>query len=374
MRIAFIGQKGIPNRGGGIEKYAEDLAVRLASLGHEVIVYTRPYYTDKKIKEFKGVKLISLPSIRTKHLDAITHSILASIDVLFRKVDIVHYQNIGPALAMPIPKIFSRKLKIVSTLQSKDYKHRKWGSFARDMLRLGEVFLCKLSDEVIVISSEMEKYAQGRFGNKNLTLIPNGTNFKEKKSADKIKNWGLDENNYIVSIARLIKHKGLGYLIAAFKEADLHPEMKLAMVGDGVFTDDYVKELYELAAGDARIVFTGNQTGEILDELYANAALFVQPSEAEGLSLALLEAMSYGRPTLVSDIPENLEAVNSFGYTFKSKDQDDLKIQLEKIFSHIEEAESEGKKLQARARENYDWDWIVKKVENLYTKCVNPHK
>jgi len=61
MKIAFIGQKGIPATSGGVEKHVEDLAVKLVAKGHEVLVYTRANYTDQKTKNYQGINLISLP-------------------------------------------------------------------------------------------------------------------------------------------------------------------------------------------------------------------------------------------------------------------------------------------------------------------------
>ena len=92
MRIYFIGQKGMPTLSGGIEKHVEFVAKGMAKEGHEVFVYTRPYYTDKNLKTFEGVNLISLPTIRSKNFDAIFHTFLASIHVLFQRADIIHYQ------------------------------------------------------------------------------------------------------------------------------------------------------------------------------------------------------------------------------------------------------------------------------------------
>lgn len=127
MKIAFIGQKGIPAVGGGVERYVEDVATRLAALSHEVIVYTRPNYTPSFLTEYKGVSLISLPSIPTKHLDAISHTFLATLRAIFSGVDIIHYQSIGPALLSWLPKLLRPKIKVISTLQSRDYEHLKWG-------------------------------------------------------------------------------------------------------------------------------------------------------------------------------------------------------------------------------------------------------
>ena len=106
MKIVFIGQKGIPTLMGGIERHVEELTIRLARQGHDVFVYTRPNYTDKNLSEYKGVRLISLPNIATKHLDAISHTLLACIDVsLRRNIDIIHFHSIGPSLLIWLVKI-----------------------------------------------------------------------------------------------------------------------------------------------------------------------------------------------------------------------------------------------------------------------------
>ena len=366
MKIAFIGQKGIPARFGGIERYAEDLSVRLVKAGHEVYVYTRPYYTPKREKEYQGVKLISLPTLRTKHLDAITHSFLASIDVIKKDFDIIHYQNIGPALVSWIPKLFKRNIKIIATLQSRDYEHKKWGIFARFMLRTGEFIMCLTADEVIVVNESMKKYVKEKYGLEAI-IIPNGTNENEIIASQEIKKWGLEKDNYIVSISRLIRHKGIHYLIEAYKT--FKTDKKLVIVGEGAFTDDYVKELKTLAGDNKNIIFTGNLQGKILAEVFSNAYLFVQPSESEGLSLALLEAMSYSRGTLVSDIKENVEAIGETGFVFKNKDVASLKEQLGFLMENPELVKEKGEQARVRVKKEYNWDDITEKMILTYNKA-----
>jgi hypothetical protein len=95
MRIGMIGQKGVPYPA-GIENFTEQVGSRLAARGHDVTVYVRPYVDVGG--SFRGMRIRHLPSINTKHLDALTHTLLASVDVLFRDVDLVHYHAIGPSV------------------------------------------------------------------------------------------------------------------------------------------------------------------------------------------------------------------------------------------------------------------------------------
>ncbi len=371
MKIYFIGQKGIPARGGGIERYADDLAVHLAGQGHEIFVYTRPYYTSRSRKNHQGVKLLSLPSLRTKHLDAISHSLLASLDVLRRDADIIYYQNIGPSLVSWIPKLFSRA-KIVSILQSPDYDHKKWGRFARFSLRLGERIMCRVSDQLITVNKSLKDHIRTKYG-REAHLIPNGAVINRRVRPVEIsKRWGLEENNYIFSASRLVRHKGINYLIEAYNR--LETDKKLVIAGEGAFTDSYVAELKRLASGNPNIIFTGNQSGRILAELYSNAYLFVQPSESEGLSLALLEAMAYGRGILVSDIQENRETIDRAGLIFKSKSSKDLEEKLAYLLKHPELIEEKGKEARARVKKYYNWNIIARDILKVFAEAWQGEK
>src|SRR4030042_5528164 len=145
---------------------------------------------------------------------------------------------------------------------------------------------------------------------------------------------------------------------------------KLVIAGDAQHEDEYKSELYKLAEGDKNIIFTGFVTGKLLDELFSNCYIFVLPSEVEGLSTALLEAMSYGNCCLVSDIPENLEALNGLGRTFISKAVTSLTEHIDYLISTPQFVESIRPKAQRHVLENYSWDTIADKFEKLYRKLL----
>lgn len=153
-------------------------------------------------------------------------------------------------------------------------------------------------------------------------------------------------------------------LIAAYQR--IVTNKKLVIAGDGVYTDRYVQKLYTLAAGNPNILFLGNQVGTTLATLYQHAYLFVHPSHSEGLSIALLEAMQYGCGILTSSIPENREAIDGVGYTFRTGSIDDLTHKIDFLLCHPELVRRAGPRAQIRARRIYDWDAIVHDTEKLY--------
>lgn len=367
MKIAIIGQKGIPTTYGGVERHVEELSARLCKAGHEVYVYTRRNYTPQELKEYQGVRLVSLPSVPTKHLDAISHTFFACLDVIRKKVDVVHFHSIGPSSLIWLIRLLRPSLPVVATFHSQCYHHQKWGSFAKAYLKFGESMACRLPDATITISRVLERYAQKQYGTK-AHYIPNGVITPDVKKEDEIARFGLDKKDYIVTVSRLIRHKGVHHLISAYNM--IETGKKLVIVGDGSFSDDYVRELELLARNNPSIIFTGNQQGEALAQLYANACLFVQPSESEGLSISLLEAMSYKLPVLVSDIPENLEAVGKYGCIFKNKDIKDLSVKLGQMLSRPKKIEKQALANKERVDKLYNWDMIAEKVIGVYMQSI----
>ncbi len=375
MKIVFIGQKGIPliKDGGGIEKHVEELSTRLAERGHEVFVYVRPRFKISKENEFKNVKLIKLPSIPTKNLDAITHTFLATIHVLFHKADIIHYHGVGPATLTWIPRLFKPKSKIITTFHSQDKYHQKWGWFARVYLAFGEWAACRFPHKTIAVSHSIKKYCDAKFKNCNCVYIPNGVEPKKITSDNKLKKWHIKKDKYIMTAARLIKHKGIHHLIEAYhKMIEESPRYsnppKLVIVGAPSYSTDYEEYLTKLAAESPDIIFTGFQTGEALSQLFAHAYLYVHPSESEGLSITILEAMSYGKCVVMSDIPENLEVIDHSGVAFRTGDPENLKTKLVSLLNHPEIVKERSAKAINFIKKYYNWDNIVELTEEVYKK------
>ncbi|MEI7498636.1 MAG: glycosyltransferase family 4 protein [Candidatus Falkowbacteria bacterium] len=371
MRVIFIGQKGIPAISGGVERHVEDLAVRLVELGHEVIVYTRRNYTDQNLATYKGIHLISLPNIPTKHLDAISHTFLACLDSLRRKPDVVHFHSIGPSFLLWIVKLLNPRVTVISTFHTMCYHHQKWSPFARWSLRLGERVCCQLSDATIAISKSLTGYVKQKYG-RTAHYLPNGVNVSRTDNSDQLKSFNLEPRGYFLTVSRLVKHKGLQYAIEAFKRIDT--DMKLVIVGDGAYTDDYVKHLHRMARKDSRIIFTGALSGEPLQQLYSHAYAFIQPSESEGLSISLLEAMAYERPVLVSDIPENLEALPKGEYVFKQKSILDLRAKMEWMLKNSGLIKNSGQANRKHVLSEYSWNDIAAGVVKVYKQTITAKK
>ena len=359
MRIAMIGHKRIPGREGGIEVVVEELSTRMASLENEVTVYNRKSRFVEPKKKYKNVHLITIPTIEKKSTDAVVYSFLASIHALFQRYDVIHYHGIGPSFFLIFPHFF--RIRTIVTVHGLNYKTPKWKGFGARFMKWGELITAKYADEIIVLSKEQKAYFKSRY-NREANYIPNGVTLQDIISPNIIQEkHGLKKNGYILFLSRLVPGKGVEYLIRAYKK--ISSELPLIIAGDAPFVSDFVSEIKKEAKSDKRIQFIGFVEGQELQELYSNARLFVFPSEAEGMPMCLLEALSYNTPCLVSDIPENIEVGGKYVMSFKSKDVDDLKNKLEAILSYTNENATDFREY---VKNNYDWDIVVKKTLKLY--------
>ncbi len=370
MKIAMIGHKRIPSREGGVEIVVEELSTRLVQEEHQVDVYNRmgKNVQDKKIdknkkklKYYNGVKIITIPTINKKGIDALIYSFLASIRALFGKYDVLHYHAEGSCAMLWIPHLF--KKKIIVTIHGLDWQRSKWGGFATRYIKFGEKLAAKYADEIIVLSKGVQKYFKDTY-NRDTNFIPNGVNKPIIREPKIIKEkYNLNKDDYILFLARIVPEKGLHYLLDAFKQIDTNK--KLVIAGGASHTNDYLEEIKKKASEDSRVIMTGFVQGQELEELYSNCYLYCLPSDVEGMPISLLEAMSYGCNCLVSNIEENIQITDNFANSFEKGNIQDLKEKLEKC---LNQRFMFNKEISDYIIQKYSWENVVNKTKLLYEK------
>lgn len=359
-KIAYIAIKGMPI-GGGIEKLTEEIGSRMVARGHEVIVYSsRDYGTVDCV--YKGMKIKTVPSINTKTLHKLSICLNAVIDVLKKDcVDIVHVHAVGPSLFSILTRL--KGIPTVVQTHGLEWKRDKWGVLGRSFFKLADLTAIFFPDATTAVSQVQKNYYEKKF-KRPVVYIPTGVNHVNPRQPKWILKQGLEPNRYILFAARLVEEKGAHFLIDAFRTIDT--DMKVVVAGDAAHSEAYKSSLRQLAEGDGRFIFPGFVSGPPLEELFSNAYLFCLPSTLEGLPIALLEAMSYGNCCVASNIPENLEAIKNFGYTFENRDSEDLKRVLADLINHPEKTERMKKKARIYVLDNYSWDKIADQMESLY--------
>lgn len=372
LSIAMFGQKRIPSREGGVEIVVEELCTRMVAQGHNVTCYNRgghhvsgSEYDSKRLKEYKGIKLKTVPTIEKKGLAAVSSSFFAALCCAFGKYDVVHIHAEGPAFFCWLPKLFHKR--VIVTVHGIDWQREKWKSgFGSKFIHKGEKNAVKYADEIIVLSKGVQDYFEKIYGRKTV-FIPNGVSNHIERKPQIIKNKiGLDKDEYILFLGRLVPEKGIKYLIEAFKQVDT--EKKLVIAGGSSDTSEFENEMKEIAKEDKRILFTGFVQGQELEELYSNAYVYALPSDLEGMPLSLLEAMSYGNCCLVSDIPECAEVVEDKALIFKKADVKDLQSKLQDACDHSEKVDTHKKQAADFICSKYNWDEIVQATLKLYRR------
>jgi glycosyltransferase involved in cell wall biosynthesis len=364
LRIAMIGLRGIPASYGGVERAVEELSAGLADRGHEVTVYARRAYSDVAVREHRGVKVIHLAQIDTKHGEAASHTLLSiGHAVLSRKFDVVHLHATGPGALAPLVRL--GRIPAVVTIQGLDWRREKWNKVTSAALRFAARIAGTRADRTIVVSRELQRHFADEYG-AGTVYIPNGVAPVPPAPAE-ARVMDLEPDGFVLFLGRLVPEKHVHTLISAYEHVDT--QLPLVIAGPDSHSPDYEQELKTLAERDPRVKVIGPQYGEAKDWLMQNALAFVQPSSIEGLPIALLEALSAGAYPIVSNIPENLEPVTidgeHLGQQVPVGDPHALADAIGRSIAASDRREV-GARLAEHVRTEYDWAHITAAVEEVY--------
>jgi glycosyltransferase involved in cell wall biosynthesis len=362
LRVAFVGGRGVVGKYSGIEAYYEEVGSRLSAKQHEITVYCRNYFTPAAAAHH-GMRLVRLPTLRTKHLETAVHTLLSTLHACCTGHDIVHFHALGPALFAFLPRLFGKKT--VVTVQGLDWQRKKWGRVAATLLRLGEKAAVSLPHQTMVVSRTLQQHYRQRYGAETV-YIPNGTVLRKRRTGEHLEVWGLEPGNYALFLGRFSPEKNCHLLLRAYEQLDT--PVKLVLAGGSSYSDAYASELRRHQSEKIRILDW--VSGEALEELLTNAMLFVLPSDLEGLSLALLDAMGAGVCVLTSDVPENRELVEGAGFTFRRGDPRDLERMLQLLLNDFDLRELAARAARARIAESYLWPQITEQIERAYQQVM----
>jgi glycosyltransferase involved in cell wall biosynthesis len=371
LRIAMIGQRGVPATFGGVERHVEEIGARLVQRGHEVTVFCRDGYADAELLVHRGMRLRHLPAMPMKHFEAISHSVASATLALGRRFDVVHYHAVGPGLASPLTRYLSGA-RVVLTVHGLDGQREKWGAAASRVLGLATWLSARVPHATVVVSKDLAAHYRTTYG-RETEWITNGVERAEHRPAGEfLRGLGLTPGGYLLFVGRLVPEKAPDVLLRAFAQVP-DPDARLVIAGGSSFTDGYEAELKQLASADPRVILPGYVYGDSLRELYSGAGAFVLPSNLEGLPLTLLEAASYALPLVVSDISPHLEVVGADGpgrRVFPRGDAGALAATLTAVLAGLP-AERGG--AVASSREilaRHDWGVVTDRTEALYHRIL----
>ncbi len=363
MRISILGIRGLPARYGGFETNVQITAKELVERGHEVVVYCRGKRNGRD-KTWNGVKLRYLPSIESKNLSTISHTTLAAISCIFHRSDVVHLYNVGNSFLIPLLKLFGKK--VILSVDGVEWRRKKFGVIGSTWMHLSEKFATMFARAIVVDSLKVGEYYKNQY-NTETVYIPYGSYINENREHSGImEKFGLEQQKYLLFVGRFIPEKGIDKLLESYSR--IRTDMPLVVVGDNPYDPIYVEKLKSIAPPGT--VFTGAVYGDEMAELYSNSFLFVSPSELEGTSPALLEAMGAGTCAVVNGIPEQLETISDAGVHYKVNDLHDLTRKIQNLIDNPAVRDEFASKAKERVEKYYRWDRILDYYENLLAQIA----
>lgn len=364
MRIALIGSRGIPARYGGYETLMEEIAVRLRRMGHEVTVYCRPHYTRRTEREHHGVRLVVLPTLRTKHLDTPVHTLLSCLHALShawrgRRYDAALVVNGANAMFLPILRLAGTPAAL--HVDGIERQRAKWGALGRAVYAVSERLACVLPQALVTDAEVIHDHYRRRY-RADSWLITYGAEARPPSETGVLEKLGLTRRGYFLYVSRFEPENNPHRVAAAYREVG--GDLPLVMVGDAPYAGRFIDSFRNGA--DPRILFPGSIYGDGYWELQSNALAYLHATEVGGTHPALVEAMGYGNCAIVNDTPENREVIGDCGLSFRAADPSTLAARLEEVRRDPALGERLGRAAAERAARVYSWEAVARRYAELF--------
>jgi glycosyltransferase involved in cell wall biosynthesis len=365
MRIAILGIRGIPANYGGFETLAEQLAPSLVERGHDVTVYGRRGAVSWPEPHYRGVRLVILPTIHTKHLDTPVHSLLACTHATSQRYDVVLVCNAANAIFAAILRLSGTP--VVLNVDGIERLRRKWGRAGRSWYWLSEFLATKIASALVSDAVQIQTYYREKW-RADSTMIPYGANTSRPDGLAALESYGIKPRDYVLAVARLEPENNIDLLVRAFSRVST--DMRLVIVGDTPFGSDYKNRLRAAAARDPRVIMTGFVYGDPCRQLQANSYCYVHAADVGGTSPALLESMALSGCVIVSDTPQNFEVMGEEGWSFEAGSEDSLTERLQYVVGRPDEADAVRARARTRVEAVYSWDAVTDAYEQLLARTA----
>ncbi len=360
MKLAILGTRGVPANYGGFETLAEELGRRLADRGHEITVYGRRGFIDPSLKTYRGIRLVVLPSIRTKHLETVSNTFLSALHAAFERYDAVLLCNAANAVFIPILRWTG--IPVVINVDGLERKRRKWGAAGRTYYRLGERLAAWLPNRLITDARVIQRY-YSRFYHRPSEMIAYGGDLEPPQGQETLVRLGLEPEAYVLYVSRFEPENNPDRVLEAWSR--VAGNRRLVMVGGAPYSAELTRRIHELA--DDRVLLPGTVYGAGYRELLFNCRAYVHATEVGGTHPALVEAMGAGRPVLYYDTPENREVAAGAGVGFRFSGSACLERTLGELLDDRPRLAELGARSRARVAERYRWSTVADAYEEVLT-------
>ncbi|HWC33195.1 MAG TPA: DUF1972 domain-containing protein [Mycobacteriales bacterium] len=348
--IAILGTRGIPANYGGFETFAEQLASRLVERGVPVTVYCRRSYATAGA-EWRGIRLVTLPTISSKYLDTVVHTFLSVLHLVTRtRIRDVILCNAANAPTLPLLRASRRR--VVMNVDGLEWRRGKWGIAGRAWYRLGEWLSVRWAGVLVTDAEEVRTYYRVRH-DADSVMIPYGADLISR-GADLPPDLAVKPDGYILYVSRWERENNP--VLVARAHAAAGSRRALVMLGEATYDSRLDDEVRAAAAPNA--ILPGPVFGDGYRALQSNARCYVHATEVGGTHPALIEAMGAGNLCLVLDTPENREVAGPNAWYFA--DEAELTALIRRVDRVPGRDLAELRALsRRRAREHFSWDAVA---------------
>jgi glycosyltransferase involved in cell wall biosynthesis len=360
MRIAIVGTRGIPNRYGGFERFAEQISSRFADRGHRVTVYCRRAFTSPDDVYDQRVRRVIVPSLHQKHLDTWISTFFAALHVAFTRTDVVLLCNVANAPFAYIPRLFGKP--VVLNVDGLDRKREKWAGLGAQVLHFCEWMSSFSANQLVTDAKAIHDYYLAKYKSDSIVI---GYGSEMPAGDYSLNGFDLEPEKYVLYVSRLEPENNPDLVLRAWR--NVRTDWSLIVVGDNPYDPGYIERLRAL--GDERVRFTGAIYGDGYWALQTHAGVFVFACEIGGVHPALIESMAAGNPTLYLDTPENAETAGDAAIRY-TKSEADLVAKLQLLLDDSSARAKLAQRAADRARELYRWDAIAEKYERVFATVV----
>jgi glycosyltransferase involved in cell wall biosynthesis len=351
----------VPANYGGFETLAEELGRRLAQRGHEVTVYGRRGFIERGMTHHRGMRVVVLPAIHTKHLETVSHTLLAALHAACQSYDAVLLCNAANAPWVRILQLAG--IPVALNVDGLERKRRKWGVAGRSYYKLCERLAALVPDTLVTDAEVIRRYYR-RCYRATSEMIVYGGDLEQPVGIQTLDRLGLEPNEYLLYVSRFEPENNPDRVVEAFSRVS--GDRRLVMVGDAPYSSELIRRVRKLA--DDRVVLPGAIYGEGYRQLMFNCRLYIHATEVGGTHPALVEAMGAGRPVLYYDAPENREVVGKAGRRFRFEGEKTLERTLEAVTDDEPVLEELAAQSRRRVADRYRWSEVADAYEAVLRK------
>jgi glycosyltransferase involved in cell wall biosynthesis len=360
MNIAIVGTRGIPNRYGGFERFAEQISTRFADHGHQVTVYCRRAFTSPDDVYDKRVRRVIVPSLHQKHLDTWVSTFFAAVHVAFSDNDVVLLCNVANSPFAYIPRLFGKP--VVLNVDGLDRKREKWKGLGAQVLHFCEWMSSFSSSQLVTDAKAIHDYYLAKYHSDSVVI---GYGSERPNGDYNLNGLNLEPGRYVLYVSRLEPENNPDLVLRSWRE--IRSDWPLVMVGDNPYDAGYLERLKSL--GDDRVRFPGAIYGDGYWALQKHAGVFVFACEIGGVHPALIEAMAASNPIVYLNTPENAETAGDAAIRYE-KSEEDLTSKLQALLDDSAGREQLAMRAKQRADALYRWEAIAEKYERVFASLV----